>query len=114
MTYEVTEDELQKIINGLQKDKAPGPDGITNEVLRIVTPIIPKELAQAVTNYLATGLPDGLKELFIFMLRKEGKKNYLLSGAYRPIALKNTFVKLVNKVIIIYIIEKAEAELLLT
>ena len=64
-------------------------------------------------NYLAIGLPDKLKKLSIFVLRKEGKKNYLLPGAYRPIVLKNILVKLVEKVIIIYIIEKTEAELLL-
>ena len=47
------------------------------------------------------------------MLQK-GKKNYLLLGAYRPIVLKNTLVKIAEKVITIHIKKKAEAELLLT
>ena len=47
------------------------------------------------------------------MLRKEEKKNYLLLGAYKPIAIKNMLVKLAEKVLTIYIIEKAEAETLL-
>ena len=67
---------------------------------------------QAIINYLATGLPDGLKELFIFVLWKEGKKDYLLLGAYRPIALKNILIKLAKKVITTHIIKEAETELL--
>ena len=75
--------------------------------------IILKELAQAVINYLAIDLPDGLKKLFTFVLRKEGKKNYLLSKTYRPIALENILAKLIKKVITIYNIKKTEAKLLL-
>ena len=82
------------------KDKAPWPNSITNKVLRIATLIIPKELAQININYLATGLPDRLKKSFTFVLRKKEKKNYLLSGAYRPIVLKIILVKLAEKVII--------------
>ena len=62
---------------------------------------------------LATGLSKGLKKLFTLMLKKKGKKNYVLPSTYRPIALKNTLVKLAKKVLIIHIIEKAEAETLL-
>ena len=47
------------------------------------------------------------------MLKKEGKKNYLLLNAYRPIGLKNILVKLAEKVLTIYIIGKAEAKTLL-
>ena len=66
-----------------------------------------------IIRYLVTGLPKELKELFTLVLRKEEKKNYLLLGAYRPIALKNTLIKLVKKVLIIYIIRKAEVKTLL-
>ena len=62
---------------------------------------------------MITGLPEGLKKLFILMLKKKGKKNYSLLGAYRPIALKNTLIKLAEKVLTIYIIGEAEAETLL-
>ena len=50
--------------------------------------------------------------LFILVLRKKGKKNYLLLDIHRPIALKNTLVKLAKKVLIIYIVGKVEAETL--
>ena len=88
-------------------------DSIINKVLRIVILIIPKELAQTIINYLATGLPNRLKKLFTFILQKEEKKNCLLPLTYRPIVLKNILAKLAKKVIITYIIEKAKAELLL-
>ena len=39
------EKELQKIINKFSKDRAPGPDKITNKVIYIILPLILKELA---------------------------------------------------------------------
>ena len=68
---------------------------------------------QIIINNLSTSLPKGLKESFTLVLRKKEKKNYLLPGIYRFIALKNTLVKLVEKVLIIYIVGKAEVEILL-
>ena len=47
------------------------------------------------------------------MLRKKGKKDYLLPEAYRPIAIKIMLVKLVKKILTIYIIKKVETKILL-
>ena len=66
-----------------------------------------------VIKYLVTGLSEGLKELFILALRKKGKKNYLLLSDYRFIALENILIKLVEKVLTIYIVGKVKAEILL-
>ena len=90
-----------------------GLDNITNKVIYIIAPLILKELAQAVIKYLIIGLPKGLKESFTLILKKEEKKDYLLPGTYRPIALKNTLIKLAEKVLTIHIIRKVEAEILL-
>ena len=106
-------EEFQKIINRLLKDRALGLDNITNKVIRRVAPLILKELAQVIIKYLVIGLPKGLKVLFTLILKKKEKKNYLLLDIYRPIALKNILVKLVKKVLIIYITGKAEAKTLL-
>ena len=110
--YKVTEKKLQKIINKLSKDRVLGPDNITNKVIYIVAPLILKKLAQIIIKYLVTGLPKELKKLFTLILRKKEEKKYSLLGAYRFIALKNTLVKLTKKVLTIYIIRKAEAEIL--
>ena len=63
--------------------------------------------------YLVKDPPEGLKELFKFILKKEEKKDYLLLKAYKPITLKNTLVKLAEKILTIYIIEKAWIKILL-
>ena len=70
-----------------------------------------EELAQIVIVYLAKSLLEELKKSSIFMLRKK-KKDYLILKAYRPIALENISVKLVKKILIIYIAEKLETEIL--
>ena len=62
---------------------------------------------------MATGLPEELKKSFTLILKKNEKKNYLSLGAYGLIALKNTLVKLAEKILIIYIVGKVEAKTLL-
>jgi len=48
------------------------------------------------------------------ILRKEGKADYLIPESYRPIALENTLSKILEKVIVDYIIDTAkEYDLLL-
>ena len=47
------------------------------------------------------------------ILHKEGKADYLLPRSYRPIALKNTFSKILEKIIVKYIVDIAEKYTLL-
>ena len=49
----------------------------------------------------------------MFILRKEGKANYLFLGSYRPITLENTLSKILKKVIVDYIADMAEEHTLL-
>ena len=51
--------------------------------------------------------------IIIFILHKEGKVNYLLLGSYRPIALENTLNKILERVIVDYIVNIAEEYALL-
>ena len=48
----ITPEEVKKVIQKFLNGKAPGLDNIPNEVLKIITPIIAEELAQAVTELL--------------------------------------------------------------
>ena len=49
----------------------------------------------------------------MFILRKEGKADYLFLGSYRPIALENTFNKILERVIADYIVDIAKEYTLL-
>ena len=49
----------------------------------------------------------------MFILRKKGKADYLFLGSYRLIALENTLSKILEKVIVDYIVDIAEEHALL-
>ena len=49
----------------------------------------------------------------MFILYKEGKADYLFPGSYRPIALKNTLSKILERVIVDHIADMAEEYALL-
>jgi hypothetical protein len=49
----------------------------------------------------------------MYILRKEGKADYLLLRSYRPITLKNTLSKILERVITDYIVDMAKEHALL-
>jgi len=49
----------------------------------------------------------------MFILCKEGKADYLFPGSYRPIALKNTLSKILERVIADHIVDIVEEHALL-
>ena len=53
------------------------------------------------------------KVITTFILCKKGKANYLFLGSYRPIALKNTLSKILEKVIVDCIADTAKKYALL-
>ena len=53
------------------------------------------------------------RAIIIFILYKEGKADYLLLGSYRPIALENTLSKILERVIVDYIVDMAKEYALL-
>ena len=53
------------------------------------------------------------KAIIMFILCKEGKTDYLFLKSYYFIALKNTLSKILEKVIVDYIIDMAEEHALL-
>ena len=68
----------------LPNRKASGPDGILNEVLKILGSSILEDLAQAISRAFADGtLPARYKESVTIALRKEGKKDYVMRAKTR-------------------------------
>ena len=49
----------------------------------------------------------------MFILRKEGKVDYLFLGSYRPITLENTLSKILERVIVDHIVDTAKKHALL-
>ena len=95
-------------------NKVLGPDRILNKVLKIVCPDLAEPLAEAISKYLIVGtLLELYKELTTVVLRKDRKRDYSLLSSYRPIALENTLVKLIEKIIANCIATVAEEHALL-
>ena len=64
--------------------------------------------------YFIIGYYLRLRRLIImFILYKEGKADYLFPGSYRPITLKNTLNKILERVIVDFIADIAKEYVLL-
>jgi hypothetical protein len=97
---EVTEQDLEQIIKKLPNNKASGPDGISNKVIKHLRSLIQADLAVAISRHFAAGtLPASYRKSTTIALWKKGKKDYIIPGSYRLIVLENTLVKLVEKVL---------------
>lgn len=86
--------QIHKAIERLGPHKAPGANGIPNIVLiktaEMIVPILgPLFRASMRLSYL----PQEWKDSTIVIIRKPGKPDYAVPGAYRPIALLDTIGK---------------------
>jgi hypothetical protein len=114
ISREVTKEEVAEVLEHLPPGKAPGPDGIPNEILKALAQEISEGLAYGISTAFARGeLPSRYKESVTIALRKEGKKDYSLPSSYRPIALENTLAKVVEKVLANRLVHAAERYTLL-
>ena len=110
----ISPEEICELIRKLPNNKAPGPDKIPNEILKITASAIAQGLAKASSQCLAARtMPQRLKESTTIVLHKEGKKDYSLPSSYRPIALENTIAKVLEKRAADVMIEAAESHNLL-
>ena len=92
--------ELEKLPNG----KALSLDRITNKVLKEVYKELALYLAEAFTVIIYLGYyPKIKKSITTVALYKDGKADYSFINSYRPIALKNTIVKVYKKLLVILI-----------
>ncbi len=100
ISFTITSEQVEQAIHRLLNGKASEPDSISNEILKKVTHVIKNDLAQAISKYFASETtPETFHKFITVVLRKKRKKNYLLSSSYCFIALKNTIVKLMEKLV---------------
>jgi hypothetical protein len=105
----VTLQQVENAVMKLAPDKAPGPDEITNRVLKANFKSIQLHLrALAQASFNACHFPTAFKNTITVVLRKPCKPDYTKPKAYRPIALENTLGKVLESImadLFSYIIE---------
>ncbi len=98
-TLQISLNQVREAVGKLSPDKAPGPDEISNRLLKNTLPIIEKHLQalmQASINL--AHFPKPFKHTTTIVLRKPGKPDYTEAKAYRPIALENTLGKVMESI----------------
>lgn len=77
--------------------KAPGADGITNQVIKEAPETLATILAALLNTCTATGIyPASWKRENTIILKKPGKPDYTSASAYRPIALLSCLSKVLE------------------
>ena len=96
----ITIQQIERAIDKLSPQKAPGPDEIRNIVLKKSYDIL-KDYIHALVQALihVRYFPAAFKTSTTIVLHKAGKPDYTKPNAYRPIALENTLGKLIESVI---------------
>ncbi|KAI8422947.1 hypothetical protein MSG28_014050 [Choristoneura fumiferana] len=91
--------EVKKAILSQKLGKAPGPDCITNELMRGTVEEISPVLTGIFNDILTTNtIPEQWSESHIILLHKKGDKDNI--GNYRPISLISNVYKIFAKVIL--------------
>lgn len=95
----ITEAEVEDVIKKIKNRKAPGLDGISNELLKYGNNCVTKELTKLFNKILDAGkIPEDWKGSITLPLFKKGdRKN---PDNYRGITLLNTCQKLLSKIIL--------------
>ena len=103
-----------RTISRLLNNIVLGLDRILNKALKAYRLLIVPWLIDIARAYFIIGYYLRLRRAIItFILYKEGKADYLFLGSYRPITLKNTLSKILERVIADYIVDMAEEYALL-
>ncbi|KAL0849608.1 hypothetical protein ABMA28_013867 [Loxostege sticticalis] len=96
---EILVTEVEKSIKSQKMEKSPGPDRITNELMRGTTEELSPILTKVFNEILYTGrIPSQWAESHIILIHKKGPKDDI--GNYRPISLISNVYKVFAKVIL--------------
>src|SRR5579859_6755908 len=96
----ITIQQLERAIGKMAPDKAPGPDEITNRVLKRNFSALQPHLLTLAQACINTGhFPSTYKRTITIVLRKPSKPDDTKPNAYRPIALENTIGKILESIV---------------
>jgi hypothetical protein len=91
----VSKAEVTSAVQRIRPKKAPGIDGIANELLKSLSRDLSPVLSKLFNSILIKSkFPSFWKVAVTTIIRKQGKPDYTNPGAYRPIALLSTLSKL--------------------
>jgi hypothetical protein len=100
MSQTVSAEDVVKVLKASAPDKALGPDGIPNRVLRECGETLAQLLAELFQEYLEMlCYPTPFRYSNTVVLRKLQKPSYNVPKAYKPIALLNTLGKALEKIV---------------
>ncbi|GBP43628.1 LINE-1 retrotransposable element ORF2 protein [Eumeta japonica] len=95
----VLKEETETAIMTQKSGKAPGPDNITNELLRISMSVIVPKLTNLFNVIIKTeSIPEDWTKSTIVLLHKKGGKGDI--GNYRPISLMSNIYEVFSKIIL--------------
>ena len=110
----ITLEEIREAIHQVPPDKAPGPDGLPNRIIKLACQTMIPQLAVIFNASIRLQYcPQAFKSSVAFALRKLGKDDYSAPKSYRPIALMNTLGKVLDTVLARRIQYLAESQHLL-
>jgi hypothetical protein len=90
--------EVEKALNLMKPNKAPGPDGFTAGFYQLHWELMGNDITAAVLDFLNGGtLPDDLNSTTIVLIPKT--RNLQEMKEYRPISLCNVLYKICSKVL---------------
>ena len=99
MQENITMTELRKAIAQLKKKKSPGPDGITNEMLKYLGNTALQKLLDIFNHSWKSGeVPQCWREATMIPVLKKGK-NRSKALSYRPISLTSCVCKTMERIV---------------
>jgi hypothetical protein len=108
-----TMNELKKAIRRLKRNKAPGPDELSVDILKELSHDNLKPLLAILLEWWEQEhIPDEALEAYIALIHKKGDSS--LCENYRPISLLNTINKIIARIIVVRIQETVDKHLLPT
>ena len=109
----INENGIEKLLHGLQANKASGPDGIPPRLLKLVAPEISPALAKLFEASLSSGkIPSAWKHAIVQPVFKKGDRSQ--PGNYRPISLTCICCKVLEHIVRTAITDHLEANNILT
>lgn len=95
-----TDTELQNALKGIKKGRAPGPDQVPPDLVKVMTPDLRKEVLRLYNKCWENGyFPKEWKLAKLFVLYKVGGKDKQESNSYRPISLLPVLGKLLERLV---------------